>query len=34
MKTRHMRAELFHADRRTGRYDESNSHSSQFCETA
>jgi len=34
IKVRLMAAELFHADRRTDRYDEANSCSSQFCERA
>ena len=34
MKIRTVEAELFHADRRTDRHDEANSHSSQFCERA
>jgi len=34
MKIRLMGAELFHADRRTGRHDEANSLFSQFCESA
>ena len=32
MKIRPERAELFHTDRQTDRYDEANSRYSQFCE--
>jgi len=34
MKIRPVAAELFHADGRTGRYDEANSRSSQYRERA
>jgi len=34
MKIRPLGAELFHADRRTERHDEANSHFSHFCEGA
>jgi len=34
MKIRSAGAELFHADKRTDRYDNANSRFSQFCESA
>jgi len=34
MKIRPVGVELFHADGRTDRHDEANSHFSQFCERA
>jgi hypothetical protein len=34
MKIREVRAELFHADRRTDRHDKTNSRLSQLCDSA